>query len=250
MRWHMKTCTITIFNEKGGVGKTSLALAMLSYFNNPEMYSKGLLKKAVAIDMDPKQRSLTYATRVKPNHTVYDVLVGDVDINEAVVLLRLRRGFGFGCGGCLFYGGSRPRSREGCGVNEDNISAALLSFFVCPFLILKMTCNLDPHALGKVFSDELRRAVVCLALEEVSIELPGIAVLIPPLNGDCKTGNLPIVSAPRLRISRQIARHTNYIHKFCPFLEIYYFALSSDIYLDGIANNILCFPDHYFRSSV
>ena len=81
----MKTCTFTIFNEKGGVGKTSLALSMLSYFNNPEMYSKGLLKKAVAIDMDPKQRSLTYATRVKPNHTVYDVLVGDVDINEAVV---------------------------------------------------------------------------------------------------------------------------------------------------------------------
>ena len=81
----MKTCTITIFNEKGGVGKTSLALSMLSYFNNPEMYSKGLLKKAVAIDMDPKQRSLTYATRVKPNHTVYDVLVGDVDINDAVV---------------------------------------------------------------------------------------------------------------------------------------------------------------------
>ena len=81
----MKTCTFTIFNEKGGCSKTTTALSMLSFFNNSELYSKGLLKKAVAIDMDPKQRSLTYATRVKPKHTVYDVLVGDVDINEAVV---------------------------------------------------------------------------------------------------------------------------------------------------------------------
>ena len=75
----------TVFNEKGGAGKTTTALAMLSYFNNPEMYSKGLLKKAVAIDMDPKQRSLTYATRVAAEKNIYDVLVGNCGINDAVV---------------------------------------------------------------------------------------------------------------------------------------------------------------------
>ena len=68
-----------IYNEKGGVGKTTTALAMLSYFNGMDLY-----KKAVAIDMDP-QRSLTLLSGAKPKVTILDVLAGEVGIMDAVV---------------------------------------------------------------------------------------------------------------------------------------------------------------------
>ena len=68
-----------VYNEKGGVGKTTTALAMLSYFNGMELY-----KKAIAIDMDP-QRSLTLLSGCKPKYTVLDVLADEADINDAIV---------------------------------------------------------------------------------------------------------------------------------------------------------------------
>ena len=39
------------FNEKGGVGKTTSALAMLSYFDSTDFFRAGEGKRAVAIDM-------------------------------------------------------------------------------------------------------------------------------------------------------------------------------------------------------
>lgn len=76
--------TYAIYNEKGGAGKTTTALAMLSYFASPELMSIGDGKKAVAIDMDP-QRTLTFLANVKAEKTIYDVLTDEADINEAVV---------------------------------------------------------------------------------------------------------------------------------------------------------------------
>ena len=76
--------TYAVYNEKGGAGKTTTALSMLSYFKSPESFIKGVEKKAVAVDMDP-QRTLTFLANVKAEKTVYDVLTDEADINAAVV---------------------------------------------------------------------------------------------------------------------------------------------------------------------
>ncbi len=76
--------TYAVYNEKGGAGKTTTALAMLSYFKSPESFIKGVEKKAVAVDMDP-QRTLTFLANVKADKSIYDVLTDDADVNEVVI---------------------------------------------------------------------------------------------------------------------------------------------------------------------
>lgn len=72
-----------IYNQKGGVGKTTVCLSMLSYFNSTEFFRKGEGKKVIGIDMDP-QRSMTFLSGAKPKHTILDVLTDEVDINDAI----------------------------------------------------------------------------------------------------------------------------------------------------------------------
>ena len=75
------------FNEKGGVGKTTSALAMLSYFYSTEFFKAGEGKKAVAIDMDP-HRSLTLLSGAKPEpgKMILDVLTDEASIRDAVTV--------------------------------------------------------------------------------------------------------------------------------------------------------------------
>ena len=73
----MKTKVFAVYNRKGGTGKTTTTLAMLSFFTDIAK------KKAVAVDMDP-QRSLTFLTDIHGGTTIYDVLTEGKDIRDAV----------------------------------------------------------------------------------------------------------------------------------------------------------------------
>ena len=68
----------TVYNEKGGVGKTTTSLNFLAFCN-------GIGKKVVAIDMDP-QRSLTLLSGAKPQpgHMILDVLTDAIGIKDAI----------------------------------------------------------------------------------------------------------------------------------------------------------------------
>lgn len=66
----------TIVNQKGGCGKTTTVLAMLSYFNS-------IGKRALAIDFDP-QRSLTVLTKATDEKTIVDVLADDVPLKDVI----------------------------------------------------------------------------------------------------------------------------------------------------------------------
>lgn len=67
-----------VYNEKGGVGKTTTSLNFLAFCN-------GIGKKVVAIDMDP-QRSLTLLSGAKPQpgHMILDVLTDAIGIKDAI----------------------------------------------------------------------------------------------------------------------------------------------------------------------
>ncbi len=75
----MKTKIITVANQKGGVGKTTTALAVSSFLNN-------LGKNVLLIDLDP-QGNATLATgiNVGEEQGVYEVLSEDFNIDEAIV---------------------------------------------------------------------------------------------------------------------------------------------------------------------
>lgn len=75
----MKTTTITIANQKGGVGKTTTALAIASILGN-----RGF--KTLLIDLDP-QTNATTATGVDfdINNSIYEALKGGCSFNDVVV---------------------------------------------------------------------------------------------------------------------------------------------------------------------
>ena len=72
--------TYALYNEKGGVSKTTTSLQMLFYLNWMNN------KKAVAIDMDP-QRSLTLLSGAKPQpgHMILDALTDEINIRDTII---------------------------------------------------------------------------------------------------------------------------------------------------------------------
>lgn len=78
--------TYSVFSMKGGTGKTTSVLAMLSFFNSAqeslfESIPKG---KALAVDFDP-QESLTLLTGASTDKTIVDVLTDEAEIKDCIV---------------------------------------------------------------------------------------------------------------------------------------------------------------------
>ena len=67
---------IAIANQKGGVGKTSTAIALSAGLHN-------MNKKVLAIDLDA-QSDLTLSSRVESGPGVFEVLTGSVKIKDAI----------------------------------------------------------------------------------------------------------------------------------------------------------------------
>ena len=73
----MNTRITVITNQKGGVGKTTTAHALVSGLTN-----KG--KKALAIDTDP-QGNLTYTVQANPNaHGIYEAMKGTASAHDTI----------------------------------------------------------------------------------------------------------------------------------------------------------------------
>ncbi len=68
---------ISIFNQKGGVGKTTTVVNLASALG----FNK---KKVLVIDMDPQGNSTSGLGVDNPEITIYDVLTHEKDINEAI----------------------------------------------------------------------------------------------------------------------------------------------------------------------
>ncbi|EGV11149.1 sporulation initiation inhibitor protein Soj [Parvimonas sp. oral taxon 393 str. F0440] len=68
---------ISIFNQKGGVGKTTTVVNLASALG----FNK---KKVLVIDMDPQGNSTSGLGIEEPDITVYDVLTHEQDINNAI----------------------------------------------------------------------------------------------------------------------------------------------------------------------
>lgn len=76
----------SVFSMKGGTGKTTTVLALLSYFNSGavELFEDVPRGKALAVDFDP-QESLTLLTGAQADKTIVDVLTDEADIKECIV---------------------------------------------------------------------------------------------------------------------------------------------------------------------
>ncbi len=70
---------ITVANQKGGVGKTTVTMSLVSSLSR-----RGF--RALGVDMDP-QGSLGFSAGldIENNHTIYEVLKGDLSVRDAVV---------------------------------------------------------------------------------------------------------------------------------------------------------------------
>lgn len=82
----MKTYSISI--EKGGTGKTSSVLAMLSYFHQTEVTltpNETSGKKALAIDFDPQLSLTRLAGIADAKYTIVEVLTDECNIKDAIV---------------------------------------------------------------------------------------------------------------------------------------------------------------------
>lgn len=69
---------ISIANQKGGVGKTTTAINLSSLLAAAE-------KKTLLIDIDPQSNSSSGLSVNKHSPSVYDILVGDENINDVIL---------------------------------------------------------------------------------------------------------------------------------------------------------------------
>lgn len=75
---------ITIFNQKGGVGKTTTNINLCSYLAN-----KGY--KVLTIDIDPQGNTTSGLGVSKENikYSIYDIMTSDININDVIMKIEL-----------------------------------------------------------------------------------------------------------------------------------------------------------------